>query len=196
MDLKIGVDITIPELAKNLVAATLRVSTATCHPSAVCYREPKTKAQSFKCAFRSCSYYRSFSYILAGCSPHSFKLIIQMRRPPRPYHPCRSQRPVGLRSYQCSHPRKFCPNVKLSSRYAFDDELMQTVDERFDEPQSNYMSLLHPILEEVEVAAHLHDAVLPAGDGGRRVRRLSLTTVVVDIKRKLQSVILVINNKR
>jgi len=73
---------------------------------------------------------------------------------------------------------------------------MQTVDERFDEPQSNYMSLLHPILEEVEVTNSLHDTVPPAADRGPAVRRLSFTTVVVDIKRKLRRVILVMNNKR
>jgi hypothetical protein len=73
---------------------------------------------------------------------------------------------------------------------------MRTIDERFNsEPQQNFTATLDPILEEDESAVNLHAATVSPSEGdhiGERVRRVSLTTAVVDfafvIRRKFQRV--------
>jgi len=98
--------------------------------------------------------------------------------------------------YRCRHPRKQHTYPKPHPRYAPDEDLMRTIDKRFDsESISNFRSSLDPIVEEDESAINLHAAIIPPNEGDRiggRLRRVSLTTVVVDlafvIRRKFQRV--------
>ncbi|KZP28834.1 hypothetical protein FIBSPDRAFT_1039204 [Athelia psychrophila] len=82
-----------------------------------------------------------------------------------------------------------------------DGRAMRTIDERFNEPTLNRTSTVRvpPICDNKQDAdsavthlIHLHDAVHMAGkyrQGGSRARRLSMTTLVIDlalaVKRKM-----------
>ncbi|KZP28819.1 hypothetical protein FIBSPDRAFT_852065 [Athelia psychrophila] len=84
------------------------------------------------------------------------------------------------------------------SRRVLDGRAMRTIDERFNEPTLNrtFTVRFAPVCENKQdadsVVIHLHDAVHMAGkdhQGGSRARRLSMTTLVIDlalaVKRKM-----------
>ncbi|KZP02092.1 hypothetical protein FIBSPDRAFT_1056096 [Athelia psychrophila] len=71
-----------------------------------------------------------------------------------------------------------------------DGRAMRTIDERFNEPTLNRTSTVRvpPICDNKQDAdsavIHLHDAVHMAGkdrQGGSRARRLSMTTLIIDL---------------